>query len=548
MRQVWRHSLKCVTAILLSFTFLSNFVDSAVAKEKGKPVPTINITSVTAGYDSLRYEGARMVAEEWRKLGFDVKIKTMDWKRIVQLGIREHTLAVTFLGWGGRPERIDPYYWLYSMYHSSGARKGGRNIPHYKNPDYDALAEEFTTVGDLEQRRKIGFKLQAMAARDVPLIPFFRRSPHYGYNGKELSNVKVMPGMGFQNFWNAIYAKPIGKNRNVRYGWNKDFISLNPLSTLQGNDHGALRLMYDSLFRLSLEGKMVPWAATGVKQVNTTTYDVTLRKGMKWHDGKPFTVDDVKFTYDLIKSSKAPYSGFRVRQMKQVNILNENTLRFVLKKPFSPFVTYALAEVFLLPKHIWGPKLKELGNKKILNWENLPVVGSGPFKFDYWRRGVEAKLVANRDYFQPPVVDAFIYVPYGSVNTLVEGLAAGEINISGLALEPIQIERFKKSGRLQVITAPELGLRTIHLSGQIEPFNRVEVRRALASSVPKDKFVKVVLEGYGAAAYNVVAPENSYWHNPDTEKLGNNPKMAREILTEAGYSWDSKGKLHYPAK
>lgn len=233
--------------------------------------------------------------------------------------------------------------------------------------------------------------------------------------------------------------------------------------------------------------------------------------------------------------------------MDRVEIIDATTLRFVLSKPFAPFVTYALAEVFLLPKHIWQPKLDELGAKEILNWDNLPVVGSGPFKFDYWRPGVEAKLSANKDYFQPPLIDSFIYVPYGSVATLVEGLAAGEINISGQALQPIQIERVRNTDHLELATAAELGLRTIHLNGQIEPFNRVEVRRALAAAVPKDEFVELVLEGYGKAAYNVVAPENAFWHNPDTEKLGSNPELARQILQTAGFTWDGEGKLHYPA-
>lgn len=292
---------------------------------------------------------------------------------------------------------------------------------------------------------------------------------------------------------------------------------------------------------------MTPWVATGLKRIDDTTYDVTLRSGMKWHDGTPFTAEDVKFTYDLIKSTKAPYSGWRVKQMDRVEIIDATTLRFVLSKPFAPFVTYALAEVFLLPKHIWQPKLDELGAKEILNWDNLPVVGSGPFKFDYWRPGVEAKLSANKDYFQPPLIDSFIYVPYGSVATLVEGLAAGEINISGQALQPIQIERVRNTDHLELATAAELGLRTIHLNGQIEPFNRVEVRRALAAAVPKDEFVELVLEGYGKAAYNVVAPENAFWHNPDTEKLGSNPELARQILQTAGFTWDGEGKLHYPA-
>ena len=454
---------------------------------------------------------------------------------------------MTFLGWGGRPERLDPYYWLYTMYHSSLAKQGGRNIPHYRNPEYDALADQFATVADLDARRDFAFQLQDIAAREVPIIPFFRRAPHYGHSNTELKNVQAMPGMGVQNFWNWINVEPLGDNRDVRYGWPKDFILLNPLSTLQGNDHAVLRLVYDSLYRLSLKGEMTPWAATGFNEVNSTTFDVTLRDDMKWHDGEPLTVEDVKFTYDLIKSSSAPYSGWRLKQVDRIEILDANTVRFVLSEPFAPFVTYALAEVFILPKHIWEPKVDELGVEEILNWDNLPLVGSGPFKFDYWRSGVEAKLTANKDYFHPPKIDSYIHVPYGSVATLVEGLAAGEINISGWALEPIQIERIRALEDLDLVTAPELGLRTIHLNLEMEPMDRVEVRRAMASAVPKDEFVELVMEGYGAPAYNVVAPTNVFWHNPDTEKLGSNPELARQILTEAGYTWDDQGRLHYPA-
>jgi peptide/nickel transport system substrate-binding protein len=531
-----------VTGAVLGLTLAG----SVAAQERGKPVPPIVITSVTSGYDQLRFEGARMVTEEWKKLGFDIKVETMDWNRIVDLGMRDHTLAVTFLGWGGRPERLDPYYWLHTMYHSIGARRGGTNIPHYKNPEYDRLADQFAAIGDLNQRRDLAFKLQEIAARDVPFIPFFRRKPHYAYLATELDNVQSMPGTGLQNYWNWVDIRPNGSNRNVRYGWPEDIILLNPLSTLQGNDHALLHMLYDSLFRFSLKGDITPWAATGIKRVNDLTYEVTLRQGMKWHDGQPFTVQDVKFTYDTIKSTKAPYSGWRLEQMERVEIVDDNTLRFVLTEAFAPFVTYALADVFILPKHIWEPKLQELGAKEIMNWNNLPPVGSGAFRFDYWRRGVEAKLNANKDHFHAPKIDAYIHVPYGSVGTLVEGLVAGQINISGWALEPIQIDRVRTSNRLKLATTAELGLRSIHLNLEVEPFDRVEVRRALAAAVPKKRFVDLVMEGYGEAAENVVAPENTFWHNPNTEKLSSNPQLAREILAKAGYTWDSQGKLYYP--
>lgn len=520
----------------------------ALAQQTGAPVEPITITTTTSGYDALRYEGALMIAEEWKKLGLDVTVEAMDWARIVEVGMNQHLLDVVMLGWGGRPERLDPYYWLYTMYHSSGAREKGLNIPHYLNPEYDALADEFAKVGDLERRRELAFQMQEIVAHDVPFIPFFRRTPHYGYNTQELGNVQAMAGMGVQNFWNWLEIEPLGENKVVRYGWPEDYTQMNPLATLNGNDHAALRLIYDQLFRLSLKGDITPWAAESLEIVDDLTYDVTLRDGMAWHDGEAVTVDDVKFTYDLIAESKAPYSAWRITALDRVEIVDEDTVRFVLKEPFAPFVTYALAEVFLLPEHIWAPKLEELGAEGILNWDNLPPVGSGPFTFEYWNRGVEAKLNANPNHFQPPKIESYINVPYGSVATLVEGLQAGEINISGWALEPIQIEAIERSDVLANITSAELGLRSIHLNNRKAPLDRVEMRRALAAATPKDAFVELVLEGYGEAAYNVVAIDNTFWHNPDTEKLGNDLEGARAMLEEAGFTWDAQGKLHYPAQ
>ena len=78
------------------------------------------------------------------------------------------------------------------------------------------------------------------------------------------------------------------------------------------------------------------------------------------------------------------------------------------------------------------------------------------------------------------------------------------------------------------------------------PFDDVAFRRALAHCIPKERIVEEFYEGYAVAAHSTVGPMNKFWHNPKSKTIIFSLEKAREILKEAGYEWDSKGKLYYP--
>jgi peptide/nickel transport system substrate-binding protein len=94
----------------------------------------------------------------------------------------------------------------------------------------------------------------------------------------------------------------------------------------------------------------------------------------------------------------------------------------------------------------------------------------------------------------------------------------------------------------------ELGLYPIHYNCRKKPFDDVAFRRALAYCIPKKRIVEEFYEGYGVVAHSTIGSMNKYWHNPDVEKIDLDMDKARKILKDAGYEWDSAGKLYYPAK
>jgi len=509
-------------------------------------VPQINYWITTQTYDPVRYEIGLMIAEKWEELGFDVKTTCLEWATMSSKGMTAHEHEVFMIQWGGKAERIDPFNWLYTLHHSSEAAPGGNNVAGYENPEYDKLAEDFVKNTDLEKRREYAFKMQEILAHDVPQPPIVHRVVTHAYNKDEFENVVMAMGEGLNSFWNWINITPLGDRKIVKYGYVGDIKLLNPLTTKTGADIYILNMIYDPLIRIDVNGKPQPWAAGSFKQIDERTIEVVLRDNMKFHDGTPVTVDDVKYTFDLAKEVKAPYYLSKIEYLKEVKIVDNKTLRFVLVEPFAPFISNGLALVGILPKHIWEKRYIEKGAEGILSWDNLPPIGSGPFKFEYWRPNEELKLVKNDEHFNRPKIEGFVRVPYAQTYGVVQGLKVKEIDAAGWSLLPLQIEELKDARHLSLERVDDQGYYMLHFNLRVAPFDDINIRRALTYAIPKKKIVQLIFEDLAVPAYSVVAPVNKFWHNPGIEKVGDNIEKAKSILEESGFRWDIDGHIYYP--
>ncbi len=546
MKTSWK---KCLGVLLVCMFLFS--MSACSPKEAGplpaeEKVPEIDFWITSQTYDPVRYEIGLLAAEKWRELGFDVETTTMEWSTMSSQGMKSHEHEVFMIQWGGKAERIDPMEWLYTMHHSAEAGEGGYNIAGYLNPAYDELVEKFVTNMDMDKRKDFAATAQEILAKDVPQPPIVHRILTHAYNSRDFSNPTFAMGEGLNSFWNWMSFTPNGDRKTVKYGYINDIKLLNPLMTKDGADIYILKMIYDPLVRIDPDGIPQPWAAESYSEIDSTTIEIKLRKGMVFHDDKPVTVEDVKYTFDLAKEVKSPYYLSKIDKVKEVQIIDDQTVRFVLSEPYAPFITNGLGTMGILPKHIWEPRFKEGGADAVLNWDNVPPVGSGPFKFEYWRPNEELKLSSFTKHFSPPKIDGMIRIPYAKAYGVVQGLKAGEIDAAGWSLLPLEQQELKEASHLTLGTAHDQGYYMLHYNMRKAPFDDVNIRRALTYAIPKQQIVELVFEGMAIPAYSTVAEVNKFWHNPNIEKVGDDMEKAKEILVEAGFRWDDNGAIYFP--
>lgn len=526
-----------VTAMMLLILF--SFGSVAMAEK----VPEINLITPTEAYDPIRYEAAFLIAEAWQKLGMDVTVRPTEFSTILQRFYHEQDFDATIMGWSGRVERLDPQHFLGTL-HSGQADLGGNNPGGYSSEEYDRLFEAQQSEFDVQRRRELVHKAQALAVADQPLNNLFFRDEVVAYNNKTFEGFIPMAGEGFYNEWTPYSLVPKGDKRTVTIGVQQEPDTINPLASTSVWGWKFMRMIYDKLVRLSPDIEPVPSAAEGFRAVDEKTVEVTLRKGMVFHDGKPVTVEDVKFSYDYnIKHDFAYFRPF-FGVIDDVEIVDQDTVRFHLKSSFAPFITVTLSQIPILPKHIW----ENIDDPAQLAPEEIPTVGSGPFVFDRYDRGEYKRILKFDNHYMADQmdIDGIDYIIYADTEGVLTGLLTGRIDMTAWRLEPGQIPLAERDPNVTVIPVPDFGYYHLTYNLRRKPFDDRAFRRALAHTIDKRTIIDVLLNGRGEPGTSVIAPVNAFWHNPDVEHFDYDLDKARELLKEAGYTWDNQGKLQLP--
>ena len=259
-----------------------------------------------------------------------------------------------------------------------------------------------------------------------------------------------------------------------------------------------------------------------------------LRKGVRWHDGRPFTAEDVLYTYQVTVDPKTPtaYAGDFLK-VKKAEVLDAHTFRATYDKPFAPALMSW--SVGILPKHLLAGKeitTSPLGRNPI---------GTGPYKFKEWVTGQKIVLVSNPDYFEGrPYIDGYIMRIIPDTATMFLELRANGIDRMGLT--PLQYTRqtennlFKKNYnkfRYLSFAYTYLGY---NLKNPL--FVDKRVRQAIAHAVNREEIIDGVLLGLGKPATGPYKPE-TWAYNPNVRQYPYDPKKAKALLAEAGWKDDN---------
>jgi len=348
----------------------------------------------------------RILGEDLKKLGIEVKMRTGSIGEWVGDVIRkENPYHLVTMTWTGSPERIEPSYFMIEFFHSNRAVKGGRNYGNYINPEYDKLMDAQLREMNPEKRKQLFWKAQEILYNDDAFLPIYYKDMVQAYNSDRIEGVVPTQGscIGWPyNPWTYFKARTKGKIKEPRVVNRKDLMSTNPFTANEGQTMGWMRLLYDTYVKRDKDNKIIPWAAKSWKMLDYTTFDIVLREGMEFHDGRPVTVEDVKFTFDFIMKWKFPMYAEAWRNIESVEVRDNRTVRFHLKQPYAPFVANVLLVSIVAPKHIWENIPGSVGVKNPMDWPNPHPIGSGPYKFVEWRKKEYFHFRANKEHFMAP--------------------------------------------------------------------------------------------------------------------------------------------------
>lgn len=520
-------------------------------EEMGELVPSITILSSLPEANMVNYEMAQEVAEELQLLGVDAVAQPMDFAVLLDVlyGDDSDFDAYT-IGWSGRIERLDPDMFIHSINHSDNADPGGNNTNRYRNPEFDALADAQRQEMDIDKRREIVFEAQRILAEDVPQVTLYSRANMQTYNKDLFENVINIPGEGLFNEWTPFTITPKTDKTVLTVASNVNIDDINPLSSKSVYGWRNLRLIYDKLVRLSPEIEPLPWAAESWEIVADDVIDVTLKQGMTFHDGVPVTVEDVKFSYELFINENVEYFASFLAPIESIELVDEDTVRFNLEYAYAPFITNTLAQIPILPMHIW----ENIENP--VQYANDEAIGSGPFKLERFQTGEELVLSRFDDYFQPPIIDGYIFQIFASPEGVLTALELKTVDMVSYDLVPAHTEQIDANvggqyDHLELTAGDDIGFFYIGMNLDRAPFSNKAFRIAMAHITDYDLALDVHLNGYGARGGGglTIVEANEFWHNPEVPIYDTyDPARAREILAEAGFTWDSEGRLRMPVQ
>jgi peptide/nickel transport system substrate-binding protein len=270
-------------------------------------------------------------------------------------------------------------------------------------------------------------------------------------------------------------------------------------------------------------------------------YTFKLRKGVKWHDGKPFTSADVAFSILAVKkyNSRGASTFANVTDVKTPDAY---TAVFVLSKP-APYLLAALSatEAPIIPKHLYE------GTDIPTNPYNNAPVGTGPFKFKEWKRGSYIVYERNPDYWDKPkpYIDRLVVKIIPDAAARMIAFETGELDLAGETPVPLaDLDRVKNNPKLGIETRGySYGPTQTRIEFNLDnPYlKNLKVRQAIAHAINREVLKSTVWYGYAVDSPTPITPELAKYHDSTPSPYEFNPKKAEQLLDEAGFPRGANG-------
>lgn len=319
---------------------------------------------------------------------------------------------------------------------------------------------------------------------------------------------------------------------------------LNPAITTSGGTHTASELIYNGLVELDDNGELEPGLAKSWEITEDgAVYTFTLQDDVVWHDGTPFTADDVVFSFNEVLLNFHSRTAASVgNAIELIEAPDPSTVVFTFKQPYAPLLQQlSVTEAPIVAKHIYE------GSDPNENPANLEPVGTGPFRFVSYEPDSEIRLEKNPDYFKEglPHLDEVVMRIIPEDGSAVIALEAGDVDwlwgVPGPDLERFQADDNYGLLRTGVNPGGQNCIMTVSYNLDKPIFQSQEVRKALAHALDRQAFLERVLFNQGKVAEAPIHSGIGFAHGTELDMPEYDTGLAAQMLEDAGWIDDGSG-------
>ncbi|WP_300652153.1 ABC transporter substrate-binding protein, partial [Hydrogenophaga sp.] len=346
----------------------------------------------------------------------------------------------------------------------------------------------------------------------------------------------------------AVLALCAAQAQTIRIGNQGDALSMDPHSLNESLQLSVTSNVYEPLVARDRNLQLVPGLATSWKQTSPNVWRFELRKGVTFHDGAPFTADDVLFSFARAGGEGSDMRSY-TNDIKAVRKLGDFAVEIETKSPF-PILPDVISLLFMMNKK-WAEENQATRpvdrRKGIENAASFRANGTGPFRLRERQPNVKTTFVRNGNYWgkiEGNVINVE-YTPIGNDSTRVAALLSGQVDV----IEPVPLQdvaRINAGGKSKVMQGPEL--RTIFLGMDQKrdellfsnvkgknPFKDRRVRQAFYQAIDINGIQRTVMRGASRPAGLLVGPGINGFDESMNTRLPYDPEASKKLLAEAGY-------------
>ena len=294
--------------------------------------------------------------------------------------------------------------------------------------------------------------------------------------------------------------------------------------------------IYEGLMRYDADLTPRPLLATSwTKSDDGLTYTFKLKENVTWHDGKPFTADDVVFSCHVFLRETHPRARTVLAYVENVTALDSHTVEFKLTSPFAPFMhAFEVGSMPMVPKHIYE------GTEFINNPAHNTPIGTGPLKFNKWEKGSYIHLVGNENYHEDgiPAIEGVYFHVIPDAASRAAAYETGKVDIlPGGSIEYFDIQRVSELPNTSITDKgwEFIGSHSfLWLNNRVAPLSNVKFRQAIMYALDREKMRDVAFFGFARVA---TGPFNSStrFFTPDVRQYPHDLEQAKSLIAESGY-------------